>query len=271
MVAEVVMGVAEAVPRVGFPLAVGDLLEPVQRPFAIADGLAIVVEQGELPANRVEGVRLSGDASGRLEQIQRLPGVAERLAMPVPPLKGLAENEVCVRESGPVTNNRELVQGAFQMPVRLVVPGESGADPSEVAMRVRLPRQVAVPACHAQRKLLGGVPVRPERPPAALAATAIVLTRLAPSGNRPARWQQRRNNARRLMSTTRLCRLGDCYAAAPRPTRRSYCRYGALAILATYISTGRFRAKSVPVHEYAGVKLPQLAASMVKLAMPSTP
>lgn len=35
--------------------------------------------------------------------------------------------------------------------------------------------------------------------------------------------------------------------------------------------TGRFFAKSVAVHEYAGVNRPQLATSIVKLAMPSSP
>jgi hypothetical protein len=49
--AEVVVGVAEALPGGGLPVAAADVLEQGQGPLAVVEGLPVVGEQGVEPAD----------------------------------------------------------------------------------------------------------------------------------------------------------------------------------------------------------------------------
>ena len=134
---------AEAVPGVGLPLDVADLLQQVDGLLAGGERALVLAQQALLPADRVEGIGLARLAAGPLEQGEGLPGLVERRAVVALPLEYLAEVEAGVRRAGRISGGGEQLQRPPQVPVRVAVPAQSRADPAQVAVGLGLPHPLA--------------------------------------------------------------------------------------------------------------------------------
>ena len=77
MVADVVVGVAQAVARGGLPAGVGEQVVQGQC-LAIAEGLGVVAQVGLVPADSIAGTGLTRPVIRRLEKIESVLGVVER-------------------------------------------------------------------------------------------------------------------------------------------------------------------------------------------------
>src|SRR6202035_5469260 len=78
-VAEMVVGVTEAVPCVGLTVVIAEFSVPVQGLLAIGQRLLVHSEEGVVPADGVEGACLPGTVAGCLVQGQSSVGVMESL------------------------------------------------------------------------------------------------------------------------------------------------------------------------------------------------
>ena len=68
MLAEVVVGVPDAVQRLGLAVAMAELTEHAQRPLAVAEGLGMVSQVSVVPADVVERAGPQHRAAARLGQ-----------------------------------------------------------------------------------------------------------------------------------------------------------------------------------------------------------
>jgi hypothetical protein len=67
VLADLLMGMPEAVKRAGFSFLTAEVAEQVERLFAVADRLLVVPDFGAEPADRVEGLGLARPvADGRV-------------------------------------------------------------------------------------------------------------------------------------------------------------------------------------------------------------
>jgi hypothetical protein len=73
VIAEMVVGVAEAVPGAGLELGVAEFLEQVKGLLAVAERLLVIAEPGVEPADRVHGECLAHLVTGGPVLLQRLP------------------------------------------------------------------------------------------------------------------------------------------------------------------------------------------------------
>ena len=81
MLAYLLVGISEAVERAGLSLGEAEVAEQVERLLAVAERLLVVPDYGAEPADRVEGLGLAGPVAGGRVRRQRLPGVAQGLAV----------------------------------------------------------------------------------------------------------------------------------------------------------------------------------------------
>jgi hypothetical protein len=80
-VAQVVLGVSQAVPGMPLEPAVADFRAQVECPAAGQAGLMVVTQKPVIPADVVERFGLGGLVAGGLEQAQCLLGVPERVGV----------------------------------------------------------------------------------------------------------------------------------------------------------------------------------------------
>jgi hypothetical protein len=79
--AEVVVGVAEAVPGVGLSVRVSEPFVDLERLVAGGDGLLEVSELGVVPADHVKGLGLPAGVVDGSAELERLAGVVKRLVV----------------------------------------------------------------------------------------------------------------------------------------------------------------------------------------------
>jgi hypothetical protein len=139
------VGVAEAVPGVGLPVAVAGLLEQGEGLLAGRQGVPVVAEQGVVPADVVEGVSLPGPVAGGAEQVEGWPGVAEGLGVAALPLRQLGEAVVDEALPGQVPGLAEQVEGLPQLYVRVVEAAQPDVGLGEVAVGAGLQIRVGQP------------------------------------------------------------------------------------------------------------------------------
>src|SRR6266545_1794782 len=110
-VAQVAVGVAEAVPGVSLALAVTEVAQDGERGTAMAQGLLVVTEQRLTVARAVERPCLAGRVVGAAERLLRAEGVLQRLGVPPRVLVAAArKSEAGVRLAGVVTEYLEDLQ-----------------------------------------------------------------------------------------------------------------------------------------------------------------
>jgi hypothetical protein len=103
VLAEVVVGVADAVPGNGLPVAVAEFLVQGEGLLAGGEGLPVIAELSVEPAAVVEGSGLPRPVTGGLEQVERQPGVVEGFSVPALPLPRPGEVVVAAGLPGQVT------------------------------------------------------------------------------------------------------------------------------------------------------------------------
>ena len=84
VVAELLMGVPEAVQRVGHPFGVAEVTEQVKSLPAVTERLLVIPEYGVEPADRVQGHSPAGQVAGGRPQLKRPLGLAKGLAVAAP-------------------------------------------------------------------------------------------------------------------------------------------------------------------------------------------
>ena len=104
VMAEVMVGVAQAVPGGGLALPVAEFAQQDEGVLAVEERPRVVAEQGMVPADRVQGPGQSVLVAGGPEQLERLQVVGERLVVTALNLQDDAEGAVCLRQLGPVTS-----------------------------------------------------------------------------------------------------------------------------------------------------------------------
>ena len=97
VVAEVMVGVADAVPRVGLPAAAANLLLDGKSLLAIGECLPIIAELGVQPADSIERASLPAAVAYSLVQVKCLQGVSERRPVSALALKDPHEVEMTER------------------------------------------------------------------------------------------------------------------------------------------------------------------------------
>gem|GEM_PF-6165915 len=133
MLAKVVAGVAEAVPGVGLPGTVAELLEQDERLLAACERLLVVTEQGLKPADMVEGVGLPVMVAGGPVQAKGVAGVVDGLCRAVPTPPQVAQVLVGVGLPDLVTGLGGQVEGVAQLGVSVVEATNLGIGDGEVA------------------------------------------------------------------------------------------------------------------------------------------
>lgn len=116
---QVVVGVAEAVPRRGLAVAVTDLLVDGQSPAALLQRLRVPARQDVGPADFVGHAGLPAAPSGLPVEETRLGVVLQGLLMATARVGEKGRIAVHPALSGPVPDIGEQVQGARQMPGRI--------------------------------------------------------------------------------------------------------------------------------------------------------
>src|SRR2546421_7388690 len=111
VVAEVMVGEAEAVPNGGFHPAVAEPLDEFERPLAGRSGLVIFAELPMAPADRVQGVGLADWMIDGLVQVEGLPGMVECLPMAALAFDFPAESQVGLCRASVGADGVEQLQG----------------------------------------------------------------------------------------------------------------------------------------------------------------
>src|ERR1700735_5482158 len=131
--------VAERIPEAGAGAggteAVAELQVQSECLPAVVQGLRVVPEPGEIPADRVERARLARPVAGRPVEAQGLTGMAKRLAVAALPGKRPADRQVRAGLASPVACFPVQPQGLQQVGVGLGVGAELDAGAAEVAVR----------------------------------------------------------------------------------------------------------------------------------------
>jgi hypothetical protein len=78
-VIDVVVNIAQAVPRVGFTELVAEFLVQGECPLAVIEGALMLAEMGVIPADTIEGISLPDTVIGGLIQVEGLLGVVEAI------------------------------------------------------------------------------------------------------------------------------------------------------------------------------------------------
>jgi hypothetical protein len=146
-----VVRVAEVGQGVRLVVAVADLPVPVDR-------LPVLAEQGVAPADRVERPDLPGRVVRRLEQAERLLGVAERLPVAALLVGNPAEVEVGVGLPGQVPEPAEQVERGRQVRDRVGVPPAGRASDRAGGRTPRGSRSVARCRCRTRCRRPAGSP-----------------------------------------------------------------------------------------------------------------
>src|SRR6266545_3213905 len=155
-VAQVAVGVAEAVPGVSLALAVTEVAQDGERGTAMAQGLLVVTEQRLTVARAVERPCLAGRVVGAAERLLRAEGVLQRLG--VPPRVLVAEarkSEAGVRLAGVVTEYLEDLQRPVEVALGRLVLTEPLLRPGQAVVGARLRVPVAGPPGGRERGPLG--------------------------------------------------------------------------------------------------------------------
>src|SRR5207245_5445864 len=102
VVAEVVVGVAETVPRAGLTASIAEFFEQSEGSCTAGEGLRVVAEPGPVPAERVERSRLPEPVAEGEVEVERLLGVAQCLFVVAQPGGDVGDVAVDVRQAGSV-------------------------------------------------------------------------------------------------------------------------------------------------------------------------
>src|ERR1700733_9763908 len=159
--AEVMLGVADAVPGVCLAATVADLTVQCERPPTEHLGLSVVTQPGVPPAGVIEGAGLTVQITSGLIQGDGLLGVAERVSMAVLALADPAKGQVGAGLPGAITELPVEPEALRQLCTSLVVVGELGAAMCEQATSLGLTSGVAEADRGGQGGALDGGPVVP--------------------------------------------------------------------------------------------------------------
>jgi hypothetical protein len=164
VLADLLVGVPEAVERAGFPLLAAEDPEQVERLLAVADRLLVIPDDRAEPADRVESLSPARQVVGGCVRLQRLPGVAEGLVLAPLIAQRDGQRVVDVGLAGVIPALLVDAESAAQMGVGIPVASDSGAGVAESLVYGGLGRPVAEPLRGRQGDLLGDSPVVPAAP-----------------------------------------------------------------------------------------------------------
>jgi hypothetical protein len=153
VVAELVVGIAKAVPGVGLPLRVVEILEQGERLSAGGQGTPVVAELAVVPAEGVEGWRLPLPLPSGQEQVKLLPCILDGLDMPALPVQHHGEAVPGVGLPTQVGGLLVQVESVPQLRVGLIDAAQPAVGPGEDSAGRGLRQRVADPVGrgHAER------------------------------------------------------------------------------------------------------------------------
>ena len=159
------MGVADAVQSVRLAVTAAGRAGDRECLPALLQRLGVLSQLAVVPADRVEGDRLTQLVAGRPVEGSRQSGVGQRVGRPGLPVVEQRDVEVGVGPAGVVAVLVEQIQRRLQMAQSVVVGAQVGVGVGEQPLRPGLRRPVAEALRCDHRDVLRGHPVAPVTAP----------------------------------------------------------------------------------------------------------